>query len=795
MRSTLAPGSLRGLTLAFLLLVAVVWANPLFVHRSFAGRDLIAYNLPTEKAIHDAYTRGHFPLWVEEISGGRPLLPNPNAGALYPVRMLLALFPFPIAAKLFPILHWALAGLGTLALARRLSVSRAGSWIAGVTYAFSGVVVSDVFFPHVLPGAAVMPWVVWVLVGAGAGTPSPSFAARALGLSLLFAASILSGDPFTFGMAILAGLGGIAFAAPRLERGALVGLLAVSVGLAALAALPQILATALWIPETHRAVTGVTWREALQFSVSPWRFLELVVPYPFGPVWTNDIRTCWGWSLFSGKMMGLFLTLYAGSLSAIALGVTWPLRTPAARLGRFLVAAAAVLSASWFLIPAAWREHAAPVALRNPEKFALLLPFGLALLCGAALDALAARPRLPRWILGVGVALTLAAVAAVAWPGGAARVGLASIGATRTDLVDVAARELPAALAEGASLWIATAVGLDLARSRKAGPAAVSTLAGLALLTLIPIAATRRIGWTFRQEEVFAPPPAVRWMAKRDPENRYRTLGEMAYRPPQALEAAESGYDLGFLEIVRRNFDTHAMVLWGRGAVLNGDFDNGDLSRVESVRMLSGMGDRFRDPGALFASLALRFGIRYRDQLPPVAGFAPVRTVGNDAWDENPAALPDIRLATEWREEPDALSALRDLQSLGPGAIVVESGRTAVSAPNGAAGTAGVKIISRSPERLLLETDSASPGWLFVLRGFWRHRVVRVDGVEAEVVPAQLAFSAIAVPAGRHRVEWEESFPGWSISRFGPVLYGLAIAGLFVRARAHRAVRARRRSA
>jgi hypothetical protein len=94
----------------------------------------------------------------------------------------------------------------------------------------------------------------------------------------------------------------------------------------------------------------------------------------------------------------------------------------------------------------------------------------------------------------------------------------------------------------------------------------------------------------------------------------------------------------------------------------------------------------------------------------------------------------------------------------------------------------------------VIETDSPAAGWLFVLRGFWRHRVVRVDGVETEVFPAQLAYSAIAIPAGRHRVEWAESFPGWSVSRFGPVLYGLAIAGLFVRARAHRASRARRRS-
>ncbi len=776
--------ALPGIALAFALLVAVVWSNPLFVHRSFAGRDLIAYNLPMEKAIHDAYARGRFPLWVEEVSGGRPLLPNPNAGAMYPVRILLAPLPFPFAAKLFPILHWALAGLGALALASRLGVSRAGAWIAGVTYAFSGVVVSDVFFPHVLPGVALLPWVIWVL----AGTGSLSFAAQTFRLSLLFALSLLSGDPFTFGMALLAAAGWIAFGAPRpaSDRRALAARLAAAVGLAALAGLPQILATALWIPETHRAITGVTWREALQFSVSPWRFLELVVPYPFGAVWTNDLRATWGWSLFSGKMMGLFLTLYAGSLSAIALVVTWRLRTPAVRFGRFLVAASVVLSASWFLIPASWREHAAPLALRNPEKFALLLPFGLAILSGAGLDALAARPRLPRWILGAGVGLTAAAVAAVLWPRGGrlALRPLAATAATRTDLVGVAAREIPLALTEGALLWIATALGLDWARSRGRSKRGASWAAGLALLTLVPIAATHRIGWTFREEEVFAPPPAVRWMRKLDPEGRYRTLGEMAYRPPQALETAESGYDLGFLEIVRRNFDTHAPVLWGRGAVLNADFDNGDLSRVESVRMLSGMEDRFRDLGAFFGSLALRFGTRYRDQLPPVAGFAPVRWVGNDAWDENPAALPDIRLAAAWKEEPDALSALRDLQNLGPGAIVVESGRAASgSAPDGAAGTAGVRILARTPERLAVETDSAAPGWLFVLRGFWRHRVVRVDGVETEVVPAQLAYSAIALPAGRHHVDWEESFPGGKVSRFGPVLYGLAVAGLFARSR------------
>ena len=44
----LAPG------LLFAALVAVVWTNPLWTGRAFTGRDLLAYNLPMEKVIHDA---------------------------------------------------------------------------------------------------------------------------------------------------------------------------------------------------------------------------------------------------------------------------------------------------------------------------------------------------------------------------------------------------------------------------------------------------------------------------------------------------------------------------------------------------------------------------------------------------------------------------------------------------------------------------------------------------------------------------------------------------------------------
>ena len=129
----------------FLLLVVAVYADPLFLRRNFVGRDLLGYNLPIEKSVHDAYARGRLPVWISEVSGGRPLLPNPNTGAFYPVRPLLSLISFPLAMRIYPVLHWALAGIGTILLLRSLSISRAAAWVGAVTYAFSGVSVSEVF--------------------------------------------------------------------------------------------------------------------------------------------------------------------------------------------------------------------------------------------------------------------------------------------------------------------------------------------------------------------------------------------------------------------------------------------------------------------------------------------------------------------------------------------------------------------------------------------------------------------------------------------------------------------------
>ena len=125
-----SAGRLLPIAALFALLVLALFADPLVTGRIFSGRDLIAYNHPMEKAIHDAYAAGRLPVWMPEISGGRPLAANPNAGAFYPVRALLSVASFPAAARLFPVLHWIVGGLGG-SLARpktaRIAVAPPGS--------------------------------------------------------------------------------------------------------------------------------------------------------------------------------------------------------------------------------------------------------------------------------------------------------------------------------------------------------------------------------------------------------------------------------------------------------------------------------------------------------------------------------------------------------------------------------------------------------------------------------------------------------------------------------------------
>ena len=782
--STAAPARrlrLRDAAL-FTLLVAVLYADPLFVRRNFSGRDLIAYNLPMEKGVHDAWARGRLPLWTPEVSGGRPLAPNPNAGALYPIRALFSPLPLPLAVRLFPVVHWSAAGIGVLVLCAAIGRSRGAAWVAAVTYVFSGVSVAEAFFPHIQPGMTLLPWIVWA---AGRSKSSGSPASRLLLLSCLFALDLLAADVFTIAVAI-----GAAALWIVLEDGAGSGLrrlasLAAAVAIGALAAAPQIVATALWIPNTNRAVIGMNLGDVLLFSIHPWRLLEFASPHLFGPIYELDIRSLWGHPLHNGRPSGLFPTLYAGAFALIAVFVAWRSRSRGARFARvllFVALAAAVLPS---LLPAGWKTLSSPLPLRNPEKLAVAVVFSLAIFAAIGFDAWrerTGRARAETVALAIGGLFAVLAAFAALRPGATGAFAVRLIGADPSR-APFAAASLPRALSEAGLFWMATVVALEALRWREPNrkPKRGEAIA-VALLTLVPVAANRRIARSFSEAEVFAPTAFVRSVAARDPAGAYRVLGESFLLPQSELALTQAGVTLSESEFSRRAWYQQTPVFWSRGTVLNEDFDAGDLSRVESLRKVAGMATGFRDSSRFFGALALRFGIRFRDQ-QPIAGYS---ATGGDAlqvWDENASAFPDIRLLESWREAANPVEALGGIPRLEVGGIVLESGRSA----EGRARPGAVHLVEKTPERLVLDFDAADPGWLFVLRAYWPFRTITIDGTPVEAVPAQLGFSGVPVPAGRHRMIWTERLPGIEISRWGPVLFGMIAAGLLVVvARSHR---------
>ena len=749
-----------------------VYADPLFFRRNFAGRDLAVYNLPMEKAVHDAYARGRLPVWIPEISGGRPLLPNPNAGSLYPVRPLLSVLSFPVAMRVFPILHWIVAGLGMIAVSRGLGTSRAASWIAAVTYVFSGVGVGEVFFPHVQPGVALLPWIVWAVA-----RPVRGVAGRILPLSLLFGLVFLSGDVFTGAIAALASLVWIFVQVERARRAEETGWLLASLLLAALIALPQVLATILWIPTTNRAVVGMKLEESLFYSISPFRLLELLVPFPFGSTWTLENARVWGWSIFHSRPIGLYPTLYAGAFTLVALAVTRTVVSPGARFARILFAAGLVLSVTPSLVPHRWHDLPSPIPLRYPEKFAVAVTFAIAILSAIAVDRIRSSEVRLRWTIVVLAALAAVSVVALLIPSIVGRGAVALVGEAPFQ-VPVAARTLPQSLGEGALLWGVMVAALALLR--KAGRRALA--ASVSLLTIVPIASNRRIALTFPEEEVFAPTAFVRTLDRQDPRRSWRVVAESLYRLDSRIEASVSESDPTYTEFPRRTFEEYTQVFWNRGTVFNRDFDRGDFVRMEILRQVSKLASRHSRGSAFFGSLALRWGIRFPDQRP-LPGY---RRFGGDVlqdWDEHEAPLPAIRLVERWKTTAGGVPALKQMGLLDPGEVLIETGRTDGT---GAARAGGVRILRNDPERLVVETRATEPTWLFVLRGYWSYRSIRLDGKPVEASPAQIAFSAVAIPAGLHTIDWRELVPGGEASFWGPVIFVLAAAFLAIRGRGPR---------
>ena len=172
-------------------LVLACYGPALLAGRQFAYRDAAHYYYPLYERVQKEWNEGRWPLWEPEENGGMPLLGNPTAAVLYPGKVIYALLPYPLAARLYVVCHTLIACAGAYVLLRAWETSRAGSALGALSYAFGAPILFQYCNVIFLVGAAWLPWGLraidrWLRLGRRAAL---------LELALVLAFETLGGDP------------------------------------------------------------------------------------------------------------------------------------------------------------------------------------------------------------------------------------------------------------------------------------------------------------------------------------------------------------------------------------------------------------------------------------------------------------------------------------------------------------------------------------------------------------------------------------------------------------------------
>src|SRR2546427_567626 len=179
--------------LAVLLLAS--FPDVIFGWRSFFTRDFANFGYPLAWHVQQSYRAGEIPLWNPYNFAGIPFLAQWNTLALYPLSLIYILLPLPWSLNCFNLLHLYLGGLGMFCLARRwLSDGRAAG-VAGVAYAFSGLMVSSLMWPNNMAALGWLPW--GLLAGERAACEIGNGRVTA---TLVLALQFLSGAPEIIGL-------------------------------------------------------------------------------------------------------------------------------------------------------------------------------------------------------------------------------------------------------------------------------------------------------------------------------------------------------------------------------------------------------------------------------------------------------------------------------------------------------------------------------------------------------------------------------------------------------------------
>ncbi len=699
---------------------AVLFWNALFRGETFYERDLIGYYRPAKSLIVPlTRSSGGLPLWNPLFSSGQPFAANPEHELFHPMTALFFVLPFEWAFRLQVILPVFVAAGGMFFLLKTLRRSRSAALFGGLAWGFGGYTLSVANLLPVLFATSVLP----VLLGYAVRVVREGDKRSKAGLAVAFGLVSLAGEPSTILCALVlmvpaffeaSAARGRRFPARPLTR-LLLGTL-----------LGAMLGAAILLPGFHFLRKTVR-RDPLpdsvanQWSMPPVRLLELTLPPPDPSTGAIDFDS-------PRRAQSFLFSIYPGILTTLLATVAW-VRRPRRLLVWAGAALVGVVIAAGSHLPVWGLLRRLPLlsALRYPEKFILLSLFSVTVAASVGWDEAVTRRRGARLLAGAALALVGILVVAVFLRSGGVETG----------------RWLaPAAALRQGVLLLSAALLVRIARSgrRRAAAAALAALVALDLVVagrvLLP---TRRI------DLLTSAPPVVTDLLRAPPGG-----------PVFHLASATMSPRLGSPFLATPPFP----VFWGVPLTLDVDFDLTEL--VWSARAKAAFWEAVRRRPDLMPALLSRRGvgaiIRFRPGVrltrgkpdwPPEMGY-PLEVVRP----RQPPELAFLAGAVE-RVEGEA-GWVEAVVRLGPAAA-----RTVCLEDDEASGVpaspseGSVRILSRSPVRIVLDVDSRGPDASFVaVNQTWDEGwAARVDGVPTRYRRADLALSGLVAPPGRHRVE------------------------------------------
>jgi hypothetical protein len=726
-------------------------------------RDISTVWLPQVETLVRCVAAGSWPLWDPYSGFGRPLLADPRPEVLYPLTWLnLILSPGPYLT-LFTLFHLVGSAWGMFALARRWGLSALASFVAGAVWMGSGPLLSLPSLWHHLAAAGWMPWV--FLSGERALVSRSPVPALLWGAAI--AAQVFAGSPEISALTLAAfAVHALAHLVPRPWRwsSTLPVFGSAAVGLAFAAALSALQ----WLPTLELASrsgrTGLSYASRTSWSLHPWALLEVVLPvrwaeHPLQPHLLGTIlewREPWLHSIYLGLPS---LALVTGAFLA---------RRPRRNLLLVLL----VASVTFALGKHAYVYDVATVLvpplkmLRFPVKTMVLAAFAWSLLAAMGLDAFREAAGGDRWrralrAAPLAVAWLIAVLAAVAGLQAARWAPALLAPATDTSYATAFA---PAVVALGVGVaGLTGALALLRTRRTRALPALAAGLAVVDLLlvhrNLHPTAPPEL--YKERPEVLealdgersrlyvydYLMPTRAQVLAGRNRTPVYRLA-----RVPQGWSTPES-LVLG----VHMYLNPPTAARWGlRGSY---DFDILDFEPEPRFRLTELLRDVEDGPAHL--RLLQMGGVTHVLALDPAPWWQDlerVRTV-QGLFEKPiqvftvPGTLPRTYVVGTARvmDDKEALKAVAGPDFDPRREVLLDHGVPAAGGPE-APGSS--RILESRPDRVSLQADLDAPGYVVLLDGFdegWR---ARVDGVDAEVLKANIAFRAVRVPAGRHVIEY-----------------------------------------